>query len=437
MLVRRVNKTYYPMGFNLKSCVIIMIIGLIIGSLIIHRRSAAMMIDFNGKEQRLFQCQRKWEWSNVSPFYDVDCGNPFLKLLVNISKDTSKSDLCDNFDPLYSRITDDFRSFKSFQSIDFNKLLTDCSQCHYLQIIDGKLYVVPRSTSRNYQTRSQSIKTLFKYVINTFNNIPNMEFLFHVGDSVDMKRNLRNPSKCPVFGFARKKKDIMNDTYTDGVVTIPCFSFLSWSEAGINRWDKKMISIKQVGDTNTFDKRINKLFWRGAPTGNRAAFVSIAEKYQQIMDISFMNWKGHGFLGFSTHKQYRTLEQHCDYKYLLHLEGNTFSGRLKYLLLCGSPITCIFAKTDEWEEFWYHLLKHKRNIILIDSHNETLLLNMTNYLIENSERASQIGINGRNIVLKYLNQQAIICYMRNVLQAFSKLINYQVIKRDKATQNLF
>jgi hypothetical protein len=60
---------------------------------------------------------------------------------------------------------------------------------------------------------------------------------------------------------------------------------------------------------------------------------------------------------------------------------------------------------------------------------------MTNYLLENSERASRIGINGRNIVLKYLNEQAIICYMRNVLLAYSKLVDYQVTKRDGVTAN--
>ncbi|CAF3840972.1 unnamed protein product [Rotaria sp. Silwood1] len=258
-----------------------------------------------------------------------------------------------------------------------------------------------------------------------------MEFLIHVGDSVDMKRNITHPSKCPVFGFAKNKNDLVNGTYTDGVVSIPCFSFWSWPEARITRWNKKIISIKKAGDRKTFAMKKSKLFWRGAETGRRVDIVPIAKKHREIMDVSFMDWQIPEFLNRSTHKEYRTLEQHCNYKYLLHLEGNTFSGRLKYLLICASPV--IFLKINGWEEFWYHLLKHKENIIILDSVSEASLLNMTNYLLENSERASHIGINGRNLVLKYLNEQAIICYMRNVLLTYSKLINYQVTKHNLAT----
>jgi len=390
----------------------------------IYRHYTTTITKWNQKEQRLFQCRNKWKLFDVTSFYDVDCTNPFLKALVNGADDAAKADVCDSFNPLYTRIPTVFRSFKKFQLTDFNELLKACPQCHHLQVIDRKLYVVPRSTSMDYETRSQSVKTMFKYVIDTFNDIPNMEFLIHVGDSVNMMRNTTHPSKCPVFGFAKNRNNVVNDTYTDGVVSIPCFSFWSWPEAQITRWDQKSISIKQAGDSIPFHMRKSQLFWRGARTGHRTDFVSITEKYRQIMDVSFMSWQKSEFPGLSTHKEYRTLEQHCNYKYLLHLEGNTFSGRLKYLLLCGSPV--IFAKINGWEEFWYHLLKHQENIIILDSSDEILLLNMTNYLFENSEQASRIGINGRNIVLKYLNEQAIICYMRNVLFAYNKLVDYQV-----------
>jgi hypothetical protein len=397
----------------------------------IYHHSTATITEWNQKEQRRFQCQNEGKWNHIKPFYDIDCTNPFLVEFMKGIGDATKDDICHSFNPLYTRITTDFRSFKTFQLTDFNELLKACPRCHHLQVIDGKLYDVPRSTSTDYQTRSKSVKTLFKYVIDTFNDIPNMEFLIHAGDSVDMTRNVTHPLKCPVFGFARKKNDILNSAYTDGVVSIPCFSFWNWPEAEITRWNEKIISIKQAGDKKTFDKKESKLFWRGAQTGQRDKFVSITEKYRQKMDVSFMNWERSEFQALPIHKEYRTLEQHCDYKYLLHLEGKTYSGRLKYLLLCGSPV--IFAKIAGWEEFWYHLLTHQENIIILDSVDEVLLLNLTNYLLENSERASCIGINGRNLVLKYLNEQAIICYMRNVFLTYGKLVDYQVTKRDQVT----
>ncbi len=68
-----------------------------------------------------------------------------------------------------------------------------------------------------------------------------------------------------------------------------------------------------------------------------------------------MDWQESGFLRRRLHNEYRTLEEHCNHKYLLHLEGNTFSGRLKYLLLCASPV--IYVQDNE-------LLNNELKIIL-------------------------------------------------------------------------
>ncbi|MBC7772783.1 MAG: hypothetical protein H7210_09840 [Pyrinomonadaceae bacterium] len=49
-------------------------------------------------------------------------------------------------------------------------------------------------------------------------------------------------------------------------------------------------------------------------------------------------------------------------RYLLHLQGYTFSSRLKYLLTCGSPV--IFAREEEMhQEFWHHMLQDGANIV--------------------------------------------------------------------------
>ena len=45
-----------------------------------------------------------------------------------------------------------------------------------------------------------------------------------------------------------------------------------------------------------------------------------------------------------------TMHDHCSHRFLLHLQGNTYSSRLKYLLLCGSAV---FMPQQEFEEWWY------------------------------------------------------------------------------------
>ena len=42
------------------------------------------------------------------------------------------------------------------------------------------------------------------------------------------------------------------------------------------------------------------------------------------------------------------------WRYLMHMPGNGYSARLKYLLMCGSPVIFPYGGL---EEFWYHLLE--------------------------------------------------------------------------------
>ena len=51
-------------------------------------------------------------------------------------------------------------------------------------------------------------------------------------------------------------------------------------------------------------------------------------------------------------------------RYLLHMSGVTYSTRLRYLLLCGSPVIFPHKGEHEHVEFWQHLLKDRHNIVL-------------------------------------------------------------------------
>lgn len=53
--------------------------------------------------------------------------------------------------------------------------------------------------------------------------------------------------------------------------------------------------------------------------------------------------------------------QHCAHKYLLHLAGVSNSDRLRYLLLCGSPVVWLrHGAKPFFDEFFYHLLQARQ-----------------------------------------------------------------------------
>ncbi len=50
-------------------------------------------------------------------------------------------------------------------------------------------------------------------------------------------------------------------------------------------------------------------------------------------------------------------------RYLLHMRGQTYSARLKYLLACGSAVVFPWL-SEEPQEWWYPALQNGTNVLL-------------------------------------------------------------------------
>ncbi|CAF1656072.1 unnamed protein product, partial [Adineta ricciae] len=179
-----------------------------------------------------------------------------------------------------------------------------------------------------------------------------------------------------------------------------------------------------------YENRLEKVFWRGVGGWKRDWLINITFKYPQMIDIKEIHWKKNikGF-PFDLSNSFTKLENHCHYKYLAHLEGNSYSARLKYLLLCASPV--IHSPIQNWQEFWYHLLINQTNILFYQTN--PLAFNQTIHLLTSNQTLSQqIGQNGQNLVKKYLNEHAINCYWWKLIQQYSKLISYKPVLHQNA-----
>ena len=72
----------------------------------------------------------------------------------------------------------------------------------------------------------------------------------------------------------------------------------------------------------------------------------------------------HGFL---------SLAEHARYKYLLHIPGISYAGRLKYLLLTNSTVIYVQkAPAYEYREFWYDYLQDGVNCVVVRDPNDGL-----------------------------------------------------------------
>lgn len=70
-------------------------------------------------QQKTFQCENNWKLFFTSRFSRIDCTNPYLHQL---EKQKIETNVCTRFNPLYSRVITDLRSFKPFQMSDFPDL---------------------------------------------------------------------------------------------------------------------------------------------------------------------------------------------------------------------------------------------------------------------------------------------------------------------------
>ncbi|KAM3083885.1 hypothetical protein ACMFMG_002007 [Clarireedia jacksonii] len=81
----------------------------------------------------------------------------------------------------------------------------------------------------------------------------------------------------------------------------------------------------------------------------RDEFVEITSGKDWV-NVKTLDWHN----GDSMKNDLKSMDAHCQYKFLAHMEGNSFSARLKYLQNCRSIIV---AHKLEWMEFFHPLKK--------------------------------------------------------------------------------
>jgi hypothetical protein len=296
----------------------------------------------------------------------------------------------------------------------FHSLLSNCRQMIiHFQIINHNLYFVQGLTDTgHFQTRAKSSKMIVQSAVSQ-HNLPDMEFLLITHDGVVYPGS---STPTPLFGYC-KNSEAKEDLY--GVV-VPDFTFWTWPEAHTGYWKDTFESLVVEGKKIPFAQRDNKLFFRGQNSPRRKAHMenAIRHGFDNVQDAHV----GDKF-------NYATLQDHCQYKYLLHLAGNNYSSRMKYLLACGS---IVFFMEDPNIEFYYHALTHMKHIVKVKSFEE--IKAHIAYFESNVTAAEEIAHNARQFVLENLNPAMITCYVAELLQQYANLVRYPITLHPRAVR---
>lgn len=190
----------------------------------------------------------------------------------------------------------------------------------------------------------------------------------------------------------------------------PDFLFDSWKAVGIESYESKRISIRNTEYKNA---KTNKIGWIGSLTGNIRKKIYENYKINPINNLDFrVTYLQKNQSGICTANNFMTLEDQInEWKYLLDIEGNGYSARLK-LLLWSNRI--IFIADRPYKEFFYQFLIPWTHYIPVKQDLSDL---ETNYMIIEKDKKLQENIkdNIRIFCERYLTRSAAVKYLSNLL----------------------
>jgi len=200
-------------------------------------------------------------------------------------------------------------------------------------------------------------------------------------------------------------------------------------------------------DTIPWDEKIPKLYWRGTASGGRISGNTTSGTYHhfprfrlhslaannshlidaRITSISLSNCRAKfgcdkqailDEYGIEELAEKEPRERSYEFKYVLDLDGNSFSGRYLDLLRTGSVVfkSTIFTEFfSDWFKPYVHYIP-----VLPDLSD---LVEQVQWAIDNEEEARTIGRTGRAMADLVITDDQVDCYSFAVLLEWGRLYN--------------
>nr|POE47476.1 kdel motif-containing protein 1 [Quercus suber] len=281
-------------------------------------------------------------------------------------------------------------------------------------IWEQQLYVISSHGLNHFgHWKERSMGTLHQIhraIIASKEPVPNLEFSLKINDRIGLTD--ASPHTA-IWAFSRD----INDKPMDQVWLIPDFNFWNYPRVAGAFGDFQREAI-EVG-SGWLDK-VNKLVWRGTIAFNpgiRDALLQAAQD-KPWSDVHKVN---EDTTDAEQAKFRITLPDHCKYRFAVHTEGTTWSGRLKYLLSCHSAII-IHPLT--YYTHLYHLLNpsgDEQNYVPVKKDWSDLSETMDD-LTANSDKAEKIANNAAaQLRDQYFTPAAQTCYWRQLFHTWASM----------------
>ncbi len=310
-----------------------------------------------------------------------------------------------------------------------------------IQIVNQKLYADYIDSDPFY------VKPLLIYFqkLLQYYQIKDIDFIIYTRDEILKNNPLSEEEILPLIFMMSKNS---NSIYEKDTLLIPDAHMIDLSRG----WQELITVIEEANKNITWDKKINKIFWRGGATGWKGLYhynVSNFDKlvrlklaifsklYPDLIDAEitayyeFSNDQDGNDLKkildyLFNNKQQRINEvDHLKYKYLIAVDGNTCPWlRIPWIMLSNSVLLKQETSNIEW---FYPALKAYTHYIPIKE-NLADIFDRLDWMKDNDSKVKEISFNAQNFVKNNLMPEHLEAYFAIILNEYSSIQKDSEIK---------
>ncbi|KAK4229328.1 lactation elevated protein 1 [Podospora fimiseda] len=200
---------------------------------------------------------------------------------------------------------------------------------------------------KNGQSRTASLHQLHRAILTSPSPVPNTTFSL----------NFQDQPFGTAFTYSRSSTRAFSPTYRPFLV--PHFSFWAWDLPFIGSMSRAASAISLLESSFlSFSQKIPKAVWRGTPWYNSVQSPQLRQnllaktKNQPWADVQKLEWGNDGTAANATNAI--PIQDFCKYKYIIHTEGVTYSGRFQYHQMCKSVL---ITPPLQWMQHLTHMVK--------------------------------------------------------------------------------
>ncbi|KAK4266823.1 hypothetical protein QN277_023692 [Acacia crassicarpa] len=257
--------------------------------------------------------------------------------------------------------------------------------------------------------------------------VPDLELLFQCDDQTVVNKSSfpANIPPPPLFHYC-------GDTSSYDIV-FPDWTFWGWAETNIRAWERVSKSIEENNQKLEWKDREPFAFWRGnarvASSRTALSHCNATHHNHWKAHIYSLKWDKAAQRGLNNQTK---LENQCDHRYKIYVEGRSWSVSEKYILACDSMALFVHPK---YYDFFSRSLVPLHHYWPISTQN---MCQHITFAVEwgnsNTHEAEAIGKEGSKFIRENLRMELVYDYMLHVLQQYAKMLRFDVTVPEGAVE---